>query len=52
MREYYSNIKINEAGHGGHTVIPALRKLRQEEQEFECSLGYIVKKENRKEMKY
>jgi hypothetical protein len=30
-------------GAGGTSVIPALRKLRQEDLEFAASLGYIVK---------
>jgi hypothetical protein len=32
---------------GGAFVIPALRSVKQEDHEFQGSLGYIVKKEKR-----
>jgi hypothetical protein len=33
---------IIRAGHNGMLVIPAFRRLRQEEQKFEASLGYTA----------
>lgn len=42
IEEIPLNIEINwDARHGGHTVAsPTLKKLRQEDQESEPSLGY------------
>jgi hypothetical protein len=39
----YQRSQTGRAGHGDTSIIPALERLRQKDQEFETILGYIVR---------